>query len=104
MERALGLVAEEMRTVEGLAIEVVAVPNAFFGTSVTVSGLLTGADVARALAGREADRVVLPRAMFDAAGERTLDDWTRAELAARLPGTVYVARTAGELLEATCAA
>jgi NifB/MoaA-like Fe-S oxidoreductase len=104
MERALGLVAAEMSGVAGLAVEVVGVPNAFFGTGVTVSGLLTAQDVVRALAGRVADRVVLPRAMFDTAGERTLDDWTLNELAARLPGVARVARSAGELLEATCAA
>ena len=104
MERALGLVAAEAAAVAGLRIEVVAVPNAFFGTGVTVSGLLTATDVVRALAGRTADYVVLPRAMFDAAGERTLDDWTRGELAEHLPGVVQVARTASELLEATCAA
>jgi putative radical SAM enzyme (TIGR03279 family) len=104
MERALGLVAADTSTVNGLEVEVVGVPNAFFGTGVTVSGLLTAEDVVREVAGRMADRVVLPRAMFDAAGERTLDDWTRDELAERLPGVVQVARTASELLEATCAA
>jgi NifB/MoaA-like Fe-S oxidoreductase len=104
MERALGLVAADTSTVAGLEVEVVPVPNAFFGTGVTVSGLLTAEDVVRELAGRTADRVVLPRAMFDVTGERTLDDWTRDEFAERLPGVVQVARTASELLEATCAA
>lgn len=104
MERALRLVAAELAGVQGLAIEVTAVPNAFFGTGVTVSGLLTASDVARALAACPADRIVLPRAMFDAAGERTLDDCTLTDLAGQLCGAVYVARTAGELLEATCAA
>jgi putative radical SAM enzyme (TIGR03279 family) len=104
MERALGLVAAETAAVDGLSVDVAAVPNAFFGTGVTVSGLLTATDVSRALADRPADRIVLPRAMFDAAGERTLDDCTLTDLAAHLPGTVYVARTARELLEATCAA
>jgi putative radical SAM enzyme (TIGR03279 family) len=104
MERALQLVAAQMSAVSDLTVEVVAVPNAFFGTGVTVSGLLTGEDVARALAGRAADRVVLPRVMFDATGERTLDDWTLAELQTRLPGVVRVAQSARDLLEATCAA
>jgi NifB/MoaA-like Fe-S oxidoreductase len=93
-----------MAAIQGLHVDVRAVPNAFFGTGVTVSGLLTGTDVARALADVVADRVVLPRAMLDAAGERTLDDWTLADLTTRLPGAVHVARTASELLEATCAA
>jgi putative radical SAM enzyme (TIGR03279 family) len=104
MERALGLVAADLQTVDGLSVEVVAVPKAFFGTGVTVSGLLTGEDVARALRGRQAERVILPRVMLDAAGERTLDDWTLTELMEKLPGEVRVAQSAGELLEATCAA
>jgi NifB/MoaA-like Fe-S oxidoreductase len=104
MERALGLVARDFEPVAGLSVQVVAVPNSFFGTGVTVSGLLTGVDVARALDGLWADRVILPRAMFDAAGDRTLDDWSFVELAARLPGTVRAARTARELVEYTCAA
>jgi putative radical SAM enzyme (TIGR03279 family) len=104
MDRALGLVADEVRQVQGLDVEVVSVPNAFFGTGVTVSGLLTGQDVARALEAKVADRIVLPRAMFDAAGARTLDDWSLSDLQARLPGEVRVAHSAGELLEATCAA
>ena len=103
MERALQVVAADCASVQGLEVAVVAVPNAFFGTSVTVSGLLTARDVAAALAGHEADRTVLPRAMFDATGRRTLDDWTLDQLAARLPGQVLVAGTARELLEATCA-
>ena len=104
MERALRLVAAETAVVSGLQVDVLAVPNAFFGTGVTVSGLLTAADVVRALVDVTADRVVLPRAMFDAAGERTLDDYALRDLTVRLPGAVYVARTARELLEATCAA
>jgi putative radical SAM enzyme (TIGR03279 family) len=104
MERALCLVAADMAGLCGLSVTVVAVPNAFFGTGVTVSGLLTGGDVIRAVSTYAADRVVLPRAMFDTAGERTLDGWTVDELAAQLPGITRVARTAGELLEATCAA
>jgi NifB/MoaA-like Fe-S oxidoreductase len=103
MERVLRMVAADAGAVEGLTVEVVAVPNTFFGTGVTVSGLLTAGDVVRALEGRLADRVVLPQAMFDAAGERTLDDWTLRDLAARLPGTVHVAQSARQLLEATCA-
>ena len=104
MERALGLVAAEMAVVSGLTVSVVAVPNRFFGTGVTVSGLLTAEDVIRVVGDYTADRVILPRAMLDAAGEWTLDGWTLDELAARLPGVAGVARTAGELLEATCAA
>jgi putative radical SAM enzyme (TIGR03279 family) len=104
MERALSLVADDMRQTSGLTIEVVAVPNVFFGTGVTVSGLLTATDVIRTLEGRPAQRVVLPRAMFDAAGERTLDNYGLDDFVSQLSAAVRVAGTARELLEATCAA
>jgi putative radical SAM enzyme (TIGR03279 family) len=45
----------------GVAVRLLAVENQFFGGNIGVTGLLTGADVARALAGVDAgDRVLLP--------------------------------------------
>ncbi len=64
----------------GVQFEVVTVINQLFGETVTVSGLLGGEDVAAALQDRPLNEVIcLPHAMFDAAGERTLDDWTRPD-------------------------
>jgi putative radical SAM enzyme (TIGR03279 family) len=61
----------------GALLEVVAVPNRLFGETVTVSGLLAGADLVTALAGRDlGERVLVPRAMFEAEGRLTLDDMT----------------------------
>lgn len=58
-------VAENVAAQIGRAIEVVSVVNHLFGDEVTVSGLLGGQDVIRALANRSlGDRVLLPRAMF----------------------------------------
>lgn len=66
-------------------LKLVPVRNHFFGESVTVSGLLTAADVLDALAGQDlGECVLLPRVMFGSEGRRTLDDVTPAELAARL--------------------
>lgn len=82
-----------------LVVEVVPVTNDFFGPTVTVSGLLTGADVRNALLGRElGDAIVLPRAMLDSPGERFLDDTTPADLEAALRRPVRFARTLRELL------
>ena len=78
---------------------VIPVENRFFGPTVTVSGLLVGRDVIEALRGRDLGEVVfLPRAMFDAAGERTLDDMSPAEIEERLGTRVEVARTMGEVV------
>ncbi len=52
------LLAEAVRggVVEAGAVELLAVRNDFFGGNTAVTGLLTGADLARALDGRPADR------------------------------------------------
>jgi putative radical SAM enzyme (TIGR03279 family) len=94
------------RKVAGLsevAVEVVPVENRFFGPTVTVSGLLTGRDVIEALGDRDlGDLVFLPRAMFDAAGELTLDDISPAAIGERLGVRVEVAGTMGEVVGLLC--
>jgi putative radical SAM enzyme (TIGR03279 family) len=83
----------------GLEVEVIPVANDFFGPTVTVSGLLTGQDVIAALQGRDlGDAVFLPRTMFNAAGEVTLDDMTPLEIRARLGTKVEIAGAMGELV------
>jgi putative radical SAM enzyme (TIGR03279 family) len=65
----------------GVDIRVAAVKNDFFGMTATVSGLLTGVDISRALKGRDLGEVVLlPRAMFGASGRVTLDEATSEEV------------------------
>jgi putative radical SAM enzyme (TIGR03279 family) len=89
-----------LHSLTGLGVDVVAVPNRFFGESVTVSGLLTGADVLAALEGRALGQgVILPRAMFDAAARLTLDDLTLAELQERLGVPVAMAGTLSEVMQ-----
>ena len=60
------------------------VPNDYFGDTVTVSGLLVGADIQRALESQDRfDRVLLPPNCLKEE-EVFLDDRTRSDLAARL--------------------
>jgi len=94
---------------------VLPVANRFFGPTVTVSGLLTAADVLEALAAAppaacpeqsrgeqsRGNAVALPRAMFDAAGTRTLDDMTPAEIQARLGVPVLLAHTLSDIVNKT---
>jgi len=92
--------AEEWARLMGVEVEVVPAENRFFGPTVTVSGLLTGRDVIEALRGRDLGQAVfLPRAMFDAAGELTLDDMSPAAIGERLGVRVEVAGTMGEVVE-----
>lgn len=85
----------------GLPWRVLPVVNRFFGPTVTVSGLLTAADVLEALAAAPpADVVVLPRAMFDDTGECTLDDVTLDEIRGRVGVPVLVVETLGDVARA----
>ncbi len=93
--------AADMSRVGGLRVEVCPVANEFFGTTVTVSGLLTGADVVPALRGRRVDQWVLPRAMFDDSGVQTLDGVSLDEIRKEAPDPVVVAGSAMELMQAT---
>jgi NifB/MoaA-like Fe-S oxidoreductase len=87
-------------------LRLVAVPNRFFGHSVTVSGLLTAQDVLATLRGHDpstssghrlGDIVFLPRVMFDARGEHTLDDATLADIERELGVPVALAQTMREV-------
>jgi putative radical SAM enzyme (TIGR03279 family) len=67
--------------VPGLRTEVVAVENEFFGPAITVAGLLTGQDVAGALAGRPpGDVVLIPRVALTETKGVFLDDVAPADL------------------------
>lgn len=75
---------ERLNRVEGLEVRLAAIDNQFLGPTVTVSGLLSGGDIAAQLAGGAfADLVVVPgTALKD--GREFLDDMTSAELGRRL--------------------
>ena len=74
-----------------LPVEVIAVPNAAFGTSVTVAGLLTVTDILAALQTHPAaDVIVLPGAMFRGPGGVSLDDRLPQEVAQTLGARVHV--------------
>jgi putative radical SAM enzyme (TIGR03279 family) len=90
--------AEEVAALTGWQVEVLPVANRFFGPTVTVSGLLAAQDVVASLTERPPDGVVfLPRAMFDAAGERTLDYWTLEAVRVGLGAPVIVAESLGQV-------
>lgn len=68
---------------QGIRAQVVAVPNRLLGESITVAGLLTGEDVAAALAGRDLGDVIAVPASALRDGE-FLDSLTVKELSRRL--------------------
>jgi NifB/MoaA-like Fe-S oxidoreductase len=75
--------------VPGLRTEVVAVRNEFFGPAITVSGLLTGQDIARALTGRAlGDAVLVPRVALTETKGVFLDDVAPEDLSRHLGAPV----------------
>ena len=75
--------------VPGLRTEVVAVPNEFFGPAITVTGLLTGEDVARALSGRSlGDVILIPSVALTETKGVFLDDVAPQDLAKHLGAPV----------------
>ena len=95
---ALRLMAAEAARVEGLAVDVRVVENTLFGSSITVSGLMSGRDIARVLGEGPADLAVLPRNAFGFDGERTLDEWTVQELSRETGVSIRLGRTAADLV------
>lgn len=73
-------------------VDVVAVPNRYFGGNVGVTGLLTGADLAAAIGSLDAGvEAVVPDVVFHEG--RTLDEWTADDLAASTGRGVRVVTT-----------
>lgn len=69
----------------GADITVYGIDNAFFGSSITVAGLVTGGDIALQLDGRPLyDALLLPRCMLRETEDVFLDDMTPDELSQRL--------------------
>ena len=96
----LEYLTRQLSSAAGVNIRVLAVENAFFGPTVTVSGLLTWGDVRNALVGQDVGRLlVLPRVMFDAADSRTLDDVTLEEIRSAVGVRVLTAEGLSDLTQ-----
>ena len=81
---------------EGSKVEVFAVPNRFFGPSVTVTGLIVGADLLEALQGRSGDQVLISCTMLRENEDRFLDDWTVNQVALETGIPFRIVRHSGE--------
>ena len=73
--------------------------NEFFGETITVSGLICGADIIRQLQGKElGEELLLPVNMFRSGEEYFLDDVTKTELERALHVKVVIVPKHGEAL------
>ncbi len=70
-----------------LHVRIVPVPNEYFGTTVNVSGLLTGGDITRTLKALPGKRtgILIPEPALRAGEDIFLDDMTLGELRAQFP-------------------
>lgn len=70
-----------MTGIRGLKVRVFAVPNHFFGRTVTVAGLLTGKDLLDALTGKPlGEQLLLPQVLLHHEEDKFLDDFPLLEL------------------------
>jgi putative radical SAM enzyme (TIGR03279 family) len=97
---ALERMADEWCAQAGWRPRVTVVENTLFGEEVTVSGLLSGADLVRALVALPPDMedIVLPRGPFGFDGRCTLDGVSAERVGNAHPGRVHLASTPRELL------
>ncbi|MBN2092345.1 DUF512 domain-containing protein [candidate division KSB1 bacterium] len=87
------VVLERLNKIKNLTATLISVPNHFFGTSVTVSGLLTGQDIFQALSNTTiGDEIYLPENCLNY-DNLFLDDWKVENLEHRLRKRVKVIHT-----------
>lgn len=85
--------------VQGLSIHVYPVENTFFGSGVTVTGLLTGYDLLRELKDKNlGERLLLSKNMFRADTDILLDDITAQDLEKELGIEVIIVDNDGQVL------
>jgi putative radical SAM enzyme (TIGR03279 family) len=97
----LAKAAREFDALAGTRLEVAPVLNERLGHTITVAGLLMGADILAQLKERElGDFVVLPRVMFDHPDGISLDDLAPLTIARQLRRPVFLADALGDVLDA----
>ena len=79
------LIDEARRVCHNLNGTIYAIENVFFGSGVTVAGLITGQDLLKQLQGKAlGERVLISANMLRDGGDVFLDDLTLSEVAHRL--------------------
>ncbi len=88
----------ENHPVAGTQVRVCAVENQFFGPSVTVSGLLTGSDLMRAMAEEDCEKIFITECMLREGENVFLDDRTLEEVSRELGRPIIPVGRGGEML------
>ena len=97
-------IAGDLSAVQGLQVNAMAVENKFFGSSITVAGLLTTTCIKAALSGRQKlPTLLLPSTVLKFDGNIFLDDGTLEDLQQELQTEILVIEPSAEaIIEAVC--
>jgi putative radical SAM enzyme (TIGR03279 family) len=99
VEKAFEAIARQLNQIPGLEVKMVALCSQYWGQNITVTGLLTGQDLAAALQGMDlGDGILLPSVMLKQGEPRFLDDMTVGELAAFLKTSIFPVSGVEELI------
>ena len=89
------LANEFCKKFRNVKITVVEIINRFYGTTVTVSGLLTGEDIINQLVSKNFDSLLIPENAFRASSEEMIDGITRSGLSQALGRRVLIGSCCG---------
>lgn len=95
------LVNKACQRIQGLEVQVHAIPNRLLGPTITVAGLVSGGDISHALAGQDiGEELLIPVSMLRKEGDCFLDDMTPEQLSETLNAPVRPVPVGGyELLD-----
>jgi putative radical SAM enzyme (TIGR03279 family) len=72
---------QRLKSIEGLTLDIFEVENKFFGSSITVTGLLTGKDILKTIMGRtKAERLLVPDVTLKDRKDLFLDNMTLKDI------------------------
>lgn len=102
VEQAFQPILQRLNQVKGLEVEMVALNSQYWGQEITVTGLLTGQDLLRALSGKDLGQgILLPSLMLKHDDSRFLDDMRLEDLAQQLNAPILTVNGIDQLIE-TC--
>lgn len=102
VEKAFQPILQRLNRVQGLQVNLAALCSAYWGQTITVTGLLTGQDLLEGLQGKDlGDAILLPSVMLKHGELVFLDDLSIAEVAAQLKKPILPVNGVEELIN-TC--
>lgn len=99
----LEIIAKRLRKIEGLKLELIVVPNDYFGGMVSVAGLITGGDIIKAIGqSYRGKRLILPEVMLRESSDLFLDNFTVGQIEDKSGVMIKVAQGITDAVECMC--